>query len=227
VNDPNDSNEVNDSNDPNDPNHMEYRAFGNTGLQVPVVGMGTWHTFDVRGQEAAERNAVTDAAFETGATFFDSSPMYGEAERVLGRTLRGRRDEAIVATKVWTSNDREAMRQITASLAFFRRRVDVFQVHNLVAWRTRLDQLQQLRDEGAVRAIGITHYAATAADDLLRAMKDPRVRRCRCHTTRASAGSNHRSFPLPPTSDSALSSCGRSAKGRSPVCASTRPRSSH
>ena len=154
---------------------MEQRVFGNTGLAVPVVGMGTWHTFDVSGPEADKRKRVTDAAFETGATFFDSSPMYGEAERVLGRTLRGRRDRAIVATKVWTPNDAEAMKQIAASMAFFRRRVDVFQVHNLVAWRTRLDQLQQLRNDGSVRVIGLTHYAATAADDLLRAMKDPRV----------------------------------------------------
>src|SRR6476660_7092760 len=102
---------------------MEHRAFGTTGLHVPAVGLGTWHTFDVAGAEADERKRVTDAAFETGATFFDSSPMYGEAERVLGRTLRGRRDRAIVATKVWTSNDTEALRQIGASLAFFRRRV--------------------------------------------------------------------------------------------------------
>ena len=154
---------------------MEQRVFGNTGLHVPVVGMGTWHTFDVTGREANERERVTDAAFKAGATFFDSSPMYGEAERVLGRTLRGRRNNAIVATKVWASNDREAMTQIAASLSFFRCAVDVFQVHNLVAWRNRLDQLQRLRDEGAVRAIGLTHYAASAADDLLRAMKDPRV----------------------------------------------------
>ena len=79
---------------------MEHRVFGNTGLQVPVVGMGTWKTFDVRGKAADERVLVTDAAFEMGATFFDSSPMYGEAERLLGRTLAGRRDRAIVATKV-------------------------------------------------------------------------------------------------------------------------------
>jgi aryl-alcohol dehydrogenase-like predicted oxidoreductase len=154
---------------------MEQRAFGNTGMQVPVVGLGTWRTFDVRGSDADERTRVTDAAFDTGATFFDSSPMYGEAERVLGRTLRGRRDRAIVATKVWTSNDSEAQKQITASLAFFRRRVDVYQVHNLVAWRTRLEQLQRLRDADRVAVIGVTHYSVNASDDLLRAMKDPRV----------------------------------------------------
>jgi aryl-alcohol dehydrogenase-like predicted oxidoreductase len=154
---------------------MERRAFGRTGLQVPVVGMGTWQTFDVQGAIAEERTRVTDAAFDTGATFFDSSPMYGSAERVLGATLHGRRDRALVATKVWTSNDSGAERQMTAALALFDRRVDVYQVHNLVSWRKRLDQLERLKEAGAVRAIGITHYSASAADELLRAMKDPRV----------------------------------------------------
>jgi len=154
---------------------MEQRAFGQSGLQVPVVGMGTWRTFDVRGTTAHERVAVTDAAFEAGATFFDSSPMYGEAERVLGRTLQGRRDRAIVATKVWSSNDAEAEQQMTAALEYFERSVDVYQVHNLVAWRKRVEQLERLKEAGAVRVIGVTHYSATAFDELLRAMKDPRV----------------------------------------------------
>ena len=154
---------------------MEQRAFGQSGLQVPVVGMGTWRTFDVRGTTAHERVAVTDAAFETGATFFDSSPMYGEAERVLGRTLQGRRDRAIVATKVWSSNDAEAEQQMTAALEYFERRVDIYQVHNLVAWRKRVEQLERLKDAEAVRVIGVTHYSATAFDELLLAMKDPRV----------------------------------------------------
>ena len=154
---------------------MEHRAFGATGLQVPVVGMGTWKTFDVRGRQAAARVRITDAAFEAGATFFDSSPMYGEAERVLGRTLSGRRDGAIVATKVWTSDDAEAEQQITAALGYFERRVDVYQVHNLVVWRRRLDQLQRLKDAGGVRVIGVTHYSSGAYDDVLQAMRDPRV----------------------------------------------------
>ena len=154
---------------------MEHRAFGATGLQVPVVGMGTWKTYDVRGKQAAARVRITDAAFDAGATFFDSSPMYGEAERVLGRTLSGRRDEAIVATKVWTSDDAEAEQQITAALGYFERRVDVYQVHNLVVWRRRLEQLQRLKDAGRVRVIGVTHYSSGAYDDVLQAMRDPRV----------------------------------------------------
>ena len=154
---------------------MEHRAFGATGLEVPVVGMGTWKTFNVRGKQADARVRITDAAFDADATFFDSSPMYGEAERVLGRTLTGRRDGAIVATKVWTSDDAEAEQQMTAALTYFERWVDVYQVHNLVAWRKRLDQLQRLKDAGAVRVIGVTHYSSSAYDDVLQAMRDPRV----------------------------------------------------
>jgi aryl-alcohol dehydrogenase-like predicted oxidoreductase len=154
---------------------VEHRAFGRSGLRVPVIGMGTWQTFDVRGAAAGARQSVTDAALEGGATFFDSSPMYGEAERVLGRTLEGRRDQALVATKVWSGDDAEAARQVERALAFFGGRVDVYQVHNLVAWPRRLDQLERLKAQGAARVLGLTHYSPSAFDELLRAMQDSRV----------------------------------------------------
>jgi aryl-alcohol dehydrogenase-like predicted oxidoreductase len=154
---------------------MEQRTFGKTRISVPVVGMGTWQTFDDRGPLVEERRLVTDVLFETGATFVDSSPMYGEAERVLGRTLDGRRDRAIVATKVWTADDREAGNQCARALQYFGGTVDVYQVHNLVAWRKRLDQLERLQAEGVVRVIGLTHYSAPAFGELRRAMEDRRV----------------------------------------------------
>jgi aryl-alcohol dehydrogenase-like predicted oxidoreductase len=154
---------------------LEVRRFGRTGLEVPVVGMGTWQTFDVRGGVADARRQVVDAAFERGATFFDSSPMYGEAERVLGTTLAGRRTRAIVATKVWTADDREAERQVAAALRFYDGLVDVYQVHNLLAAEARLSQLERLKERGATRVLGLTHYAPRAFGDLLRAMQDPRV----------------------------------------------------
>jgi aryl-alcohol dehydrogenase-like predicted oxidoreductase len=154
---------------------MERRPFGNTGIDVPVIGMGTWQTFDVRGTEAAARGAVVDAALESGATLFDSSPMYGAAEQVLGRALRGRRAQAVVATKVWTADDREAQMQIDRALGYFGGSVDIYQVHNLVATSKRLAQLERLKGEGAVRIIGVTHYSAHAFPDMLRAMADPRV----------------------------------------------------
>src|SRR5690348_11344389 len=98
---------------------METRPLGKTGIVVPVLGMGTWRTFDVRdaAAEAARRELVT-AAFIAGTTVFDSSPMYGEAERVLGLALEGRRDHAFVATKVWTRSPREGREQIAAALRF-------------------------------------------------------------------------------------------------------------
>jgi aryl-alcohol dehydrogenase-like predicted oxidoreductase len=154
---------------------MERRQFGNTGLEVPAVGMGTWQTFDVRGAEADARRTVVDVAFDRGATFFDSSPMYGEAERVLGKALEGRRERAIVATKVWATDDHEGERQVAAALRYFDGHVDIYQIHNLRAVGARLAQLARLKDRGGTRVIGVTHYAPRAFDDLRRVMTDPRV----------------------------------------------------
>ena len=154
---------------------VERRAFGTTGMDVPVIGMGTWQTFDVRGPTAVKRRDVVDAALDAGADVFDSSPMYGEAERVLGAALEGRRGKAIVATKVWTSDDREAEQQIARALGYFGGTVDVYQVHNLLSWSKRLTQLERLKARGVVRVIGLTHYSPHAFRELLQAMTDSRV----------------------------------------------------
>jgi aryl-alcohol dehydrogenase-like predicted oxidoreductase len=155
---------------------MECRRLGNSELDVPVVGMGTWRTFDVVAPaDQAKRRVVVDVALESGANLFDSSPMYGAAERVLGAALAGRRERALVATKVWTPDDREAEAQIARALGYFGGRIDVYQVHNLVAWPKRLARLERLRDEGQVRAVGITHYSHAAFPDLMTIMRSGRV----------------------------------------------------
>lgn len=155
---------------------MEQRNLGRSGLTVPVVGMGTWQTFDVRGDEA-ERNVrgVVDAAIAAGTTLFDSSPMYGQAERVLGAALDGRRDDVLVATKVWTDDDAEADAQIERALGWLGGRIDLYQVHNLVAWPRRLATLERLRDEGTVAAIGATHWQASRFGDLEEVMRTGRI----------------------------------------------------
>jgi aryl-alcohol dehydrogenase-like predicted oxidoreductase len=123
---------------------MERRNLGQSRLQVPVVGMGTWRTFDVCGQQEEQaRRAIVDEALSVGANFFDSSPMYGEAERA----------------------------QAERALEYFGGSVDLYQIHNLVNWREHLEMLEQLRDQGKVRAIGATHYSVSAFEELRHVMK--------------------------------------------------------
>jgi aryl-alcohol dehydrogenase-like predicted oxidoreductase len=155
---------------------MEWRAFGASGLRVPVVGMGTWRTFDVRGKpEQAERRALVDDALQLGVRFFDSSPMYGEAERVLGATLTGSRERALVATKVWSQELVEGHAQIDRALQYFGDHVDLYQVHNLVRWRDYLPVLTHMKAAGTVRAVGVTHYQHAAFGELALALRDERV----------------------------------------------------
>ncbi len=155
---------------------MEQRRLGSSGLDVPVVGMGTWQTFNVHGGEA-EQNArrVVDAALAAGANFFDSSPMYGEAERVLGEALNGQRDQAMIATKVWAQTLAEGRTQAKRALGFFGGRIDFYQIHNLVNWREHLAMLEKMRDAGQVRAIGATHYSAAAFAELREVMQTGRI----------------------------------------------------
>jgi aryl-alcohol dehydrogenase-like predicted oxidoreductase len=156
---------------------IEERPLGETsGLTVPAVGMGTWRTLDVRGEPAESRaHELVETALETGARFLDSSPMYGEAERVLGEGLGERRAEALVATKVWTDDDAEAERQVQRALGWYGGRVDLYQVHNLASWPERLTLLERERDRGAVVAIGATHYSPSAFDELARVMRSGRI----------------------------------------------------
>src|SRR5947209_17520012 len=133
---------------------MERRGLGTAGVDVRVVGMGTWRTFDGRrAEEVAARKRVVDVALEVGSNLFDSSPMYGAAERVLGEALAGRRDRALVATKVWTRSAAEAREQIAVALRFFGGRVDLYQVHNLIAWRELLPLLEELKRAGSARLV--------------------------------------------------------------------------
>lgn len=155
---------------------MEQRVLGPSGLKVPVIGMGTSGTFDVRGRAAETTSRrIVDEALRAGANLFDSSPMYGEAERVLGLALDGRRREAIVATKVWTRDDGQAERQIEASLGHAGGRVELYQVHNLLGWPARLDRLERLRDQGRVDVIGATHYDPAAFEELMTVMRTGRI----------------------------------------------------
>jgi aryl-alcohol dehydrogenase-like predicted oxidoreductase len=155
---------------------LEIRPLGKSGLLVPATGMGTWRTFDVRGEAAiGNTRSVVNAAMEAGATFFDSSPMYGEAERVLGLALKGQRDAVQIATKVWADTASQGWVQARRSLSFFGGRIELYQIHNLLNWKEHLEMIERLRDEGRVLAIGATHYSSLSFLELRRVMESGRI----------------------------------------------------
>ena len=149
---------------------MDRRRLGGTSIDVPVIGMGTWRTFDTD----ENRRPLVDVAIESGIDLFDSSPMYGRAETTLARTLPGIRERVIVATKIWTASAEEGQAQADHALHLFGH-VDVYQVHNLVNVPAQLAMLERLKGEGKVRAVGATHYQESAFRDLAALMRSKRL----------------------------------------------------
>jgi aryl-alcohol dehydrogenase-like predicted oxidoreductase len=141
-----------------------------------VVGLGTWGVFDLPPRDEDTARAVVRTFLDGGARLADSSPMYGRAEAVLGRALQaeGRRDEVVVATKIWTRSVQDGRAQLDAQLGFFGR-VDVEQVHNLVAWPEHLDWLGRAREEGRVGFLGATHYREGSFAELAEVMRTGRI----------------------------------------------------
>ena len=111
---------------------MEERRLG------PVIGLGTWNTF---GGDTRLAREVVGAALDAGVKSFDSSPMYGGAEASLAAALEDRRHQAQVLTKIWSDDPAEARRQLDAQLRWYGR-VEVEQIHNLVAWQEHLPLLE-------------------------------------------------------------------------------------
>jgi diketogulonate reductase-like aldo/keto reductase len=137
---------------------------------LPVIGLGTWQTFDVVPGKAEESlSEVLRVFYERGCRLIDSSPMYGKAEETVGRLTEQleKGDEFFYASKVWTTGRAEGVQQMEASFAKFRRPViDLMQVHNLVDWKVHLDTLRKWKEEGRVRYIGITHYTDASHEQL-------------------------------------------------------------
>ena len=154
---------------------MEVRSFGSTGLRLPVIGLGTWSVFDVSNADEDRARSVVRVMFEGGTRFVDSSPMYGRAEAVLGRALEGIRREVVVATKIWARSPREGREQFEAQLRFYGRRVDIEQIHNLVAWQDHLGWLQAEREAGGIGFLGATHWNETSFDELVTVMRSGRI----------------------------------------------------
>jgi aryl-alcohol dehydrogenase-like predicted oxidoreductase len=147
------------------------RNIPRTGDPLPVIGLGTWQTFDVSGQKSARAplKEVLREFTRLGGSAIDSSPMYGKSESVVGDLADelGIRNQLFLATKVWTRGREAGIQQMEESLQRLRvQRIDLMQVHNLVDWRTHLVTLRRWKDQNRIRYIGVTHYTASAYGEL-------------------------------------------------------------
>lgn len=131
-----------------------------SGELIPAIGMGTWITFNVGGSQRLRdaRVKVLERFFKGGGTVIDSSPMYGSAEEVLGYCLNKLPGKtSFSATKTWTSSSEEGKSQFADSTRLWGLpKLDLLQIHNLVAWQTHLPYLRELKQQGKIRYVGIT-----------------------------------------------------------------------
>ena len=152
------------------------RPIPSSGEHLPVIGLGTWQTFDV-GEDARARaplREVLTAFAAGGAKLIDSSPMYGSSESVVGDLVSelALRAQLFLATKVWTSGREEGIRQMEQSFRRLRvERLDLMQIHNLLDAATHTRTLEGWKQAGRVRYVGITHYTSSAYREVERWLK--------------------------------------------------------
>lgn len=155
---------------------MLKRTIPSSNKKLPVVGLGTWQTFDV-GSSSEKRATLKQVLTEMqklGGSVIDSSPMYGSSEKVVGdlTTESGKADQFFYATKVWTSGKEASIRQMERSMKLMQRKqLDLMQIHNLVDWKTHVKTLKNWKEKGRVKYWGITHYVDSSHSSLEKVIK--------------------------------------------------------
>ena len=149
------------------------RIIPSSGVAVPAVGLGSWITFNVGGDEQLLRDcaAVMKAFFEAGGRMIDSSPMYGSSQATIGFGLARlkRQDAVFAADKVWTQGD-GAMQLDQSARHWGLGRFDLLQVHNLVDWQRHLPMLREMKQAGQLGHVGITTSQGRRHDEFERVM---------------------------------------------------------
>ena len=138
------------------------RKIPSSGELLPVIGLGTWQTFDVGAfTETPQLKQVLVEMNKLGGTVIDSSPMYGSSESVVGNLTSNlsTQNDYFYATKVWTSGKENGIKQMNNSLNKMKRsRMDLMQIHNLVDWKTHVKTLKAWKEKGKIKYWGVTHY---------------------------------------------------------------------
>jgi len=159
---------------------MLARTIPSSGEKLPVIGLGTWQTFDVD-LTTDNRRQLEEALslfVKLSGRVIDSSPMYGRAEDVIGELTAalGIRDRLFLATKVWTHGKENGIKSMERSMALLRtKRIDLMQVHNLLDVHTHLATLREWKEQGRIRYLGITHYEAGAFADVEKIMRSEKL----------------------------------------------------
>jgi len=152
------------------------RSVPSTGEKLPVIGLGSAVTFDVRpgSPQLKPLGEVLALFVKHGGKVIDSSPMYGNAEIVIG-DLAGKshlRNSLFIATKVWTKGQQEGIAQMERSLERFQTRtIDLMQVHNLADVETQMRSLREWKAKGRIRYTGITYSEDRGFSEVERNMR--------------------------------------------------------
>jgi len=163
-----------------EPSTMLTRAIPSSGEKLPVIGLGTWRTFDVELTSDTRRTLeeVLALLVKLGGRVIDSSPMYGRAEGVIGEltSALGIRDKLFLAAKVWTQGKENGIKSMERSMALLRtNRIDLMQVHNLLDVQTHLATLRQWKEQGRIRYLGVTHYDSSALPQIEHILKTEKL----------------------------------------------------
>jgi diketogulonate reductase-like aldo/keto reductase len=141
-----------------------------SGEMIPAIGLGTWQQFDVdiTSDVVPDLVEILNMMKTSGATMIDSSPMYGRSEQVVGElTSQTDADSFFYATKVWTTGREQGIDQMEDSMRKMKRQtMDLMQIHNLLDLNTHLKTLREWKEQGRIRYLGITHYQASAHEQL-------------------------------------------------------------
>ncbi|MEM7084548.1 MAG: aldo/keto reductase [Bacteroidota bacterium] len=155
---------------------IQKRKIRSSGELLPVVGLGTWQSFDVN-NDVNGRNRLLKVLKEMkkhGGSLIDSSPMYGSSERVVGDLTHqiGLKEHFFYATKVWINGEKRGIQQMEHSMKLMKTdKIDLMQIHNLIDWKTHLKTLKKWKEDGRIRYWGITHYLNSSHDMLARIVK--------------------------------------------------------
>ena len=159
------------------PSEIRTRKIKSSGEDLPIVGLGTWQSFDAQNNTEL-RKQLTEVLLKmnaNGGSVIDSSPMYGSSEKVVGDLTSQLKiqNSYFYATKVWTSGKQAGIDQMSQSMQKMQRStMDLIQIHNLVDWKTHMATLKDMKNKGLIRYWGITHYTDSSHDSLAKIIKD-------------------------------------------------------